>query len=109
MRRLLVVTALALASSGCATYSWFNPNVPPEIAERDSAECREQARRLVTWELMDDDPFWGGVGGRYRRGPFVGPLTSGLAMEQDVHDRCMRYKGYVLIKDPEAPRPSGGR
>ena len=107
MRTMLFAAVLALACSGCATYSWYNPNVPPEIASRDEAECREQARVLVNWTLMDDDPFWG-VRGPYRRGPFVGPLTSGLAMEQDVYSRCMRHKGYALVKNPDPPRPAGG-
>jgi hypothetical protein len=101
--RAVIVVAVVLLLSGCGTYYWYHPNVPPEIAQRDSEECREQARQLVTWELMDDDPFWPGSGWRYRRGPFLGPMTSGLAMEQDVHDRCMRFKGYALIKEPKPP------
>jgi hypothetical protein len=98
MRSIIAVVAFALLSAGCATYSWYNPRVPPEIAQRDQAECREQASRLVNWELMDDRPFWG-FG--WNRGPFV-PTTSGLAMEQDVFDRCMRYKGYALVENPKA-------
>jgi hypothetical protein len=105
MRVALLVVALALLLSGCATYSWVGPGVPPEIVQRDSEECREQARRLVTWTLMDDDPFFWGPG-RYRFGG-MGPMTSGLAMEQDVHDRCMRGKGYTLVRDPEPPRAAG--
>lgn len=106
MRAVLIAVALALLAGGCATYTWYHPNVPPEIAERDSQECREQARQLVTWELMDDDPFWSGPGWRHRRGPFVGPMTSGLAMEQNLHDRCMRAKGYALVRQ-DPPRPAG--
>jgi hypothetical protein len=105
MPRALFVVAFALVLGGCGTYSWYHPNVPPDIVQRDSAECREQARRLVTWELMDDDPFWGSRR-RWRTGT-LGPMTSGLAMEQDVHDRCMRYKGYTLVKDPEPGHPAG--
>jgi hypothetical protein len=97
----LVVLVLA---SGCASYSWYHPNVPPELIARDEAECREQARQLVTLELMDD-PFWWDPGFRHRRGLGL-PVTTGLAMEQDVFNRCMRFKGYALVKDPRAP--SGG-
>lgn len=97
MRRSAVAVACALLLAGCGTYSWYHPNVPPEIAQRDSDECREYARRVVMWELMDDDPFWGF--GRRRRGS-LGPMTSGLSMEMDLHDRCMRAKGYALIKEP---------
>jgi hypothetical protein len=106
MRSVPVVVALALLLCGCGTYSWYNPNVPPEITQRDSEACREQARQLVTWELMDDDPFWDRPGWRHHRAPW-GPMTSGLAMEQDVYDRCMRSKGYALIKEPKAPSPAG--
>jgi hypothetical protein len=106
MRSALTVVILALLVGGCAAYSLYNPNVPPEIADRDSQECREQARQLVNWTLMDDDQFWSGPGWRHRRGPFYSPMTSGLAMEQDVYDRCMRYKGYTLIKQ-ERPTAAG--
>ena len=34
-------------------------------------------------------------------------MTSRLAMEQDVYDRCMRFKSYALIKEPTPPRPAG--
>jgi hypothetical protein len=107
MRTIASVVAFALLLSGCGTYYWYNPHVPPEIAQRDSEECREQARQLTTLALMDDDPLWWGPGWRHHRGPFFGPMTSGLAMEQDVYDRCMRFKGYALIKEPERPSPSG--
>lgn len=103
MRHTGPVVALALLLAGCGTYSWYHPNVPPDVVQRDSDECRESARRLVTWELMDDDPFWG-FRRRYRPG---GLMTSGLAMEMDLHDRCMRAKGYTLIKDSPAPGASG--
>jgi hypothetical protein len=104
--RLAVVLGLAFVVSGCATYSWHHPTVPPEITQRDSEECRDRSRRLVALELMGDDPFWWGPGWRYQRAPF-GPMTSGLAMEQDAYDRCMRSKGYALVKDP--PRASGSQ
>jgi hypothetical protein len=104
MRRLLTLVGMASLLAGCASYSWYNPNVPPEIAQRDSEECRRQAAYLVNAQLMADDPFWWGP--RYW-GP--GPPVSGLALEQDVYRRCMTFKGYTLVKDPEPGRPSGAQ
>ena len=105
MRSVVVVVALPLLLSGCGTYYWYHPDVPPEITQRDSEECREYARRLVTLALMDDDWFWGGP--HWLGRSHLGPPVSGLAMEQDVYDRCMRTKGYALVKEPKPPHPAG--
>lgn len=79
----------------------YNPNVPPEIAERDSQECRRQAAYLVNTTLMADDPFWLAPDSlRW------GPPVSGLALEQDMYRRCMTSRGYALVED-QPGRPSG--
>jgi hypothetical protein len=107
MRVALVAVALTLLLSGCATSSWYRPDVPPEIVQRDSEECRAQAQRRATRELSDDDPFFSGAASRHHRIGTPEPMTSGLAVERDVHDRCMRGKGYTLVKGPEPHRASG--
>jgi len=104
MHRALTVVGIASLLAGCASYSWYNPNVPPEIAQRDSEECRQQAAYLVNTRLMADDPFWWGPGSR-RWGPAL--PVSGLEMEQDVYRRCMMFKGYTLVKNPDPAHPSG--
>ena len=91
-----VVPALLLA--GCASYSWYNPDVAPEITARDTEECRRQASYVVNTELMGDDPLWDGIG-RHHRGPWM--PVSGLELEQDAFRRCMRVKGYALVRDPK--------
>ena len=95
MRTLVTIVAFAGLVGGCASYSWYNPNVPPEIAARDSEECRQQAAYLVNMQLMAKDPLWPGA--------YWGPSlpVSGLELEQDVFRRCMTFKGYTLVKDPE--------
>lgn len=103
MRRLLVIVAFAPLVAGCASYSWYRPGVPPEIAARDGEECRQQAAYLVNAELMAYDPLWPGST-YWGWGPTF--PVSGLAMEQDVFRRCMHFKGYELVRDPE---PVSGR
>ena len=105
MRREIIVVAFASVLAGCASYSWYNPNVPPEIAQRDNDECRQQATHLVNRQLMSYDPFWSGYP-RYW-GPV--PPVSGLEMEQDVYRRCMTFKGYSLVKKPGANQPAGAQ
>jgi hypothetical protein len=108
MRGTPAVVLLATLLAGCASYSWYKPNVPPEIAQRDSDDCRRQAAYRVNTELMADDPFWWGPGHRYW-GPPPGIPVSGLALEQDAYRRCMNFKGYTLVKDPEPAHPSGAQ
>src|ERR1700694_4147261 len=101
MRSAVAFVAGTPLLSGCASYSWYNPNVPPEIAERDSEECRQQAAYLVNTTLMANDPFW------LAPDPLRwGPPVSGLALEQDMYRRCMTSKGYALVKD-QPGRPAG--
>jgi hypothetical protein len=107
MRNVCALVALALLASGCATYSWYKADVPPEIAAQDSQECRSQASYMVNRWYMDE-PFWWGTGWRHLHPYPTWPTSSALGAEQDVFNRCMYYKGYALIKDPKPPRASGG-
>jgi hypothetical protein len=101
MRRGIAVVAFASVLAGCASYSWYNPNVPSEIAQRDNDECRQQATYLVNTPLMSYDPFWPGFPRYWGPGP--------LEMEQDVYRRCMIFKGYRQVKNPDPNHPAGAQ
>jgi hypothetical protein len=117
MGRLITVAALALLSSGCATYSWYRPDTPPAVAAQDTAECydlaRDSARDIVLtgfpgfygprilgpvgpwpytgWSAWGD-PYWGPAGD---------PLWR-MDVEQRIYSRCMRGRGYDLHRKPNA-------
>src|SRR5919109_3596098 len=112
MSRGLLVIVICVLFAGCATYVWTKPGVAPDLAARDEAECRAQARDLATeyafarspyWDPrfgvwrpgLGPDPFWWGWGG-----PVPDPTWS-LQVEQRVYDRCMAFKGYNLVKVPK--------
>lgn len=111
MRRLIAIAGLVMLSSGCATYSWYRPDTPPELAARDRAECYELARESTrdiafsafprmygsarSWPALGypgSDPYWG---------PFGDPLWR-LDIEQRVQESCMRSRGYDLQREPKA-------
>lgn len=112
MRRLIAIGALALLSAGCATYTWYRPDTPPELAARDQAECydlaRDSARDIAfsafpgiygvprPWPTLGwpgwGDPYWGPAGD---------PLWR-MDVEQRIHERCMRSRGYDLQREPKA-------
>lgn len=109
MRRLIATAGLALLLSGCATYAWYRPDTPPELAARDQAECydfaRDAARDIAfsafprlygpprPWPTLGwpgwYDPYWG---------PGGDPLWR-MDVEQRIHDRCMRSRGYDLQRE----------
>ncbi len=113
MRRLMAIGALALLTTGCATYSWYRPDTPPELAARDQAECydlaRDSARDIAfsafpriygaprPWPTLGwpgwgfSDPYWGPAGD---------PLWR-MEVEQRIHERCMRSRGYDLQREPK--------
>jgi hypothetical protein len=110
MRRLIAIAGLAMLTSGCATYSWYRPDTPPDLAARDKAECYELARDSArdialsafprlhgpSWPMLGyhpwSDPYWG---------PFGDPLWR-LDVEQRVQESCMRSRGYDLQREPKA-------
>jgi hypothetical protein len=112
MRRLIALAGLAMLTSGCATYSWYRPDTPPDLTARDQAECsdlaRDSARDIAfsafprmywaprPWPTLGwpgwNDPYWG---------PGGDPLWR-LDVEQRIHERCMRSRGYDLQRDPKA-------
>jgi PBP1b-binding outer membrane lipoprotein LpoB len=47
MRRVYLVTTLALLLGGCASYAWIKPDATPEVMARDDASCRAEARDLA--------------------------------------------------------------
>ena len=109
MRRLIALAVLALLTSGCATYSWYRPDTPPDMAARDRAECYDLARDSVRdisftafprfygplhpWPMLGwsawNDPYWG---------PGGDPLWR-MDAEQRILDRCMRSRGYDLQRE----------
>jgi len=112
MRRLIALAGLVIVTSGCATYLWYRPDTPPELAARDQAECNDVARdtaRDITfnafprlywaprpWPTLGwpgwGDPSWG---------PADDPLWR-MDVEQRIEERCMRSRGYDLEREPKA-------
>ena len=111
-RRLIAMAGLALLTSGCATYSWYRPDTPPDLAARDTAECYDLARDSVRdigfsafprfygpphpWPMTGwsawSDPSWG---------PGGDPLWR-MDVEQRILERCMRSRGYDLKRERKA-------
>jgi hypothetical protein len=109
---MLAVAGLAMLTSGCATYAWFRPDTPPELAVQDEAECAQLARDAAydivfgTFPRMYAGPWrpwphpgWWGWGDPYWWGP--GDPLWRMDVEQRIHDRCMRNRGYELHRVPE--------
>lgn len=116
MRGVIAAATLALLTSGCATYAWYRPGTPPELAAQDQAECYELAREAARdiafsawprfygpWFLGPGPPWpypgWGAWGDPYW-GPASDPLWR-MDIEQRILDRCMRLRGYDLRREPE--------
>lgn len=111
MRRVIAIAGLAMLTAGCATYSWYRADTPPDVTARDRAECYDLARDSVrdstfsafprlygpprpwpTPGFFWADPYWGPAGDpRWR-----------MDVEQRVHERCMRDRGYDLQREPKA-------
>jgi hypothetical protein len=115
MRGILAVAALALATSGCATYRWYRADTPPDLAVQDDVECTQLARDAAQDIALSAFPrFYGPV--FYRPGrfwpywgwgpwddPYWGPAGDPLwrmDVERAIHDRCMRSRGYELQREP---------
>jgi hypothetical protein len=111
MRPMIAIAALAMLTAGCATYSWYRADTPPDVAARDQGECYGLARDSVrdstfsafprlygpsrTWPTLGlpwGDPYWGPTGD---------PLWR-MDVEQRIQERCMRDRGYDLQRAPKA-------
>ena len=110
MRRFIALTALALATSGCATYSWYRADTPADAVARDQAACYDVARQSA-WDVGFSAfprlygpvrPWpWPSAGYDANWSPAGDPLAR-LAVEQRLHDDCMRSRGYELQRAPKA-------
>jgi hypothetical protein len=113
MRGMIALAALALLASGCATYAWSRPDTPPDLAAQDEAECAQLARdaardiafsafpRLYAGPMRSwPHAGWGAWGDPYWWGPASDPLWQ-MDVEQRIHDRCMRNRGYDLYRVPK--------
>jgi hypothetical protein len=108
MRRIIGFTAAALLLGGCASYAWYRPDATPRMAASDERFCRSLASDPVNELAVGAWSPTAGWGwrpwdGPWRR-PWMGPWpdpASELAAEQRVLDRCMRARGYDLVRvDP---------
>ena len=96
MRRRLLAATLMMLLGGCASYAWVKPDATAEMTARDEAACRAEARDLATGFVYGGGgapwgyPPWQPV-------PYPDPSWQVLA-EQRVYDRCMRGRGYELVR-----------
>ena len=99
MRRVYLVTTLALLLGGCASYAWIKPDATPEVMARDDASCRAEARDLAgEYAYSDGGAPWGYP--PWQQGPmspYADPSWRATA-EQRVYKRCMRGRGYDLVR-----------
>src|SRR5213594_1948190 len=84
---------------GCASYAWVKPNVTAEVKAHDEATCRAEARNLTSQYA------YGGFGAPFGystwRQPWTGPysdLSWQVAAEEREYERCMRGRGYDLVR-----------
>ena len=107
-RTIAAVAAFALLTSGCATYSWYRADTPPDVVARDQAECYDLARASKV-----DVPFsafpgaygprpWPAVGGVDAYAGVAGDPRWRMETDQRLHDQCMRGRGYELQRMPKA-------
>lgn len=92
---------------------WYRPDTPPDLAAQDEAECQKLARGaaqdiafsafprlyagpLPPWRYAG----WGPWGDPYWGSPIGDPLWQ-AEVEQRIHDRCMRSRGYDLYRVPK--------
>ena len=97
MRRRLLAATLAMLLGGCASYAWVKPDATAEMTARDDAACRAEARDLAATGYV-----YGGVGAPWgyppwQAVPYADPSWQAAA-EQRVYDRCMRGRGYDLVR-----------
>ena len=109
MQRVAPSLVLALLLGGCS-YAWIRPDATAAQARADEQVCRTQAAQLVNDVWLDAGPgAWGPMyrpwgSGWYGPG-WYGPgygwwpdPSAPLAAQQRLSDRCMRAKGYDLVR-----------
>jgi hypothetical protein len=105
MRYLLSAIAAAALLGGCASYAWIRPDTTPALVASDEQLCRAEAFDVIR------DVRFGGWGTTWTPGapwhwPWVGApgyyaapdVSWQAAAEQRLYDRCMRAKGYELVR-----------
>jgi hypothetical protein len=98
MRHLVSTATLVMLLGGCASYAWVKPDATAEMTARDDAACRAEARDLATTGYV-----YGGIGPPWgypppgRPVPYPDPSWQAVT-EQRVYDRCMRDRGYELMR-----------
>jgi hypothetical protein len=107
MRHALIGAALVVLLAGCGgRYAWQKPDATAEALARDEASCRAEARDLA------HEYAHGGVGAPWTFSPWRRPWTGPYAdpswrveAEQRVFERCMRGRGYELVRTDAGARP----
>jgi hypothetical protein len=97
MHRLFRLAPLVMLLGGCASYAWVKPDATPEVTARDDAACRAEARDVAM------EYAYGRVGPAWGYPPYQRPYPSvdpgyNAAGEQRVYERCMRNRGYDLVR-----------
>jgi hypothetical protein len=101
--RSVVFAALMLLLGGCATYSWVKPNTTAELTAQDEQSCRAQAHDLSMEYALTS--YGVALGAEPWRRPWMGPYgdpSMRAAAEQRVYERCMRDRGYDLVRTDTA-------
>jgi hypothetical protein len=101
---------MAVLLGGCS-YAWIRPDATPDQAQADEQLCRAQAADLAREVWLDTLPYgwgppmygpaWYGSPGWYGGPGWYGwwpDPSAELAAEQRAYDRCMRAKGYQLVR-----------
>ena len=99
LMRSLMFAVFMLLLGGCATYTWVKPDATAELTAKDEETCRAQAHDLtMEYALTSYGVPWGAE--PWRR-PWMGPYgdpSMRAAAEQRVYERCMRERGYNLVR-----------
>ncbi|WP_457601091.1 hypothetical protein [Hydrogenivirga sp.] len=128
MVRLLLL--LALLTSSCAKYVWYNPNKSPEEVRLDFARCKLEAKRYAlgipppnntvvnvnvpSGHYQSDGVIYLNSAQSYAYGnPYIQSYTAYGVMvgirEAEYMRACMEALGYIRVKKSElkntTPRP----
>jgi hypothetical protein len=77
---LVILAAVSLATTACANRVWYNPDVSPEQARRDTAEC--QMRAIAGGGLALD---------------MSSAMLSGMR-QAEINSLCFQSKSYYLVE-----------
>ncbi len=101
--RLILALSAALLAAACTPMEWARPGTPFQQMQADSADCNDLAWR-ESYRLSLWDPWyaWPGHPIHGRRYPTYGrdPMMWRMQRERDLHDFCMRARGYRLVPVP---------